>query len=296
MKHRVRQPSRPRSDPRRQSPIEDWLPRDDETYRCANIAGAIMTEASMTRVTLDRVRLDRVCLQGARLTSVILTDSRLHQCDLAGLRAESSSMQRTEIVDSRLTGFSWSDGALRHVHFKSCRMQYASFRQQRFGTAWFEDCDLRDGDFQAADLRGAIFTGCDLTHVQFSNASLDGASFEDCMLEMARGVSALRGASIGVKEMLSLAPSMASALGIRVETDQDSLVHPGPDASRPDDQDAGHAAAADRWARRVAPITGGRAAEPAARTAFRRRRRVSRSFEPRWARPDMLAVIPKGFH
>jgi len=99
-------------------------------------------------------------------------------------------------------------------------MQYVSFRQQRFVATLFEDCDLRDGDFQAADLRGAAFIRCDMTHVQLSNASLDGARFEDCTLEMARGVSALQGATVGVKEMLSLAPSMAAALGITIETDQ----------------------------------------------------------------------------
>jgi uncharacterized protein YjbI with pentapeptide repeats len=232
MKQRTRQPSRPRLDRRHQSQLEEWLPGDDATYRNTNVTGVTIEDAFLTRVTLDRSQLDRVGLQGAQLTSVIFTDSRLQQCDLAGLRGRSSSMLRTEVVDSRLTGFCWSEGVLRHVRFTSCRMQYASFRQQRFGTTLFEDCDLRDSDFQAADLRGAVFTRCDLTHVQFSNASLDGALFEDCNLDMARGVSALRGASIGIKEMLSLAPSMATALGIRIETDRDTTVDPGADASR----------------------------------------------------------------
>lgn len=215
-----RRPLRPRVDLRHQSVLPEWLPEDDETYRCTKVTGATTGVSSLTCATFDRMQLERVSFRDARLTSVIFTDALLQNCDLAGVKAESSSMLRTEIVDSRLTGGSWSECTLRHVCFRSCRMQYASFRQQKFGAGLFEDCDLRDSDFQAADLRGATFVRCDLTHVQLSNASLDGARFEDCSLDLARGVGALRGATMGVKEMLSLAPSMAAALGITIDTDQ----------------------------------------------------------------------------
>lgn len=210
-------PAKPRIVPRGLISASHWDPCDDETYRQLDISATDLRDRWLRSAVIDRSRVTRATFEGSRFDSVIFSDCLLYGCDFANLRAQSSSLMRVVVSNSRLTGARWSDGVIRDAHFTECRMEFSSFRHGKCIRVVFEDCDLRDSDFQEADLSGTAFIRCDLSRVQLSNATLEGVRFRDCNLDLAQGVEAMKGASIGVKELISLAPAMATALGIRLE-------------------------------------------------------------------------------
>ena len=211
-----RQPVSPRLKVRTLTAVAQWWPENEERYDCLDLSSVHVPGVELYGVEVRGSRLTSVFLDGAGIEASMLVDCRLDDCSLANVRAHESSMIRVAVARSRLTGISWSAGGIRDVTFEGCKMNLAGFRMQKFSTVVFVDCDLRDSDFQGADLRGARFERCDLTNVEFSNADLTGAWFQDCSFERLRGAMAMKGATIGGNDLISLSPAMASAIGITV--------------------------------------------------------------------------------
>lgn len=195
----------------------DWAAENETTYRFLEVVSAKLGTKELRGTHVEHCRMVEVTFDRCIVDAAMFSDCIFEGCSLANVHARKSSLLRVVAIDCRLTGIDWAAGAVREVRFSRCKMNLASFRHQKLHHVLFEDCNLRDSDFQAADLRGARFERCDLSNVQFSNASLYGARFRDCTLDQVRGVESLRGAAIGEKDLISLSPAMASAIGIRVD-------------------------------------------------------------------------------
>jgi uncharacterized protein YjbI with pentapeptide repeats len=60
------------------------------------------------------------------------------------------------------------------------------------------------------------FVRCDLTGADFTEVDISAARFTDCRFDHVTGAAGLAGAEIGAGDLMGLAPSLATALGITV--------------------------------------------------------------------------------
>ncbi len=175
---------------------------------------------SAESVEFTQCRFQNVDLGGTTLGRAVFTDCFFGNSNLANLRAEKSSLRRAELSVLRMTGLHWTDGLLRDVRFTESRLDLSSFRFTDFVAVLFERCNLTGTDFIKADLSGAQFIGCDLTGAQFSQANMEGARFSHCVLVDIGGVTSWKGAIVRSHDLVTLSYTLAVALGIRIEDEE----------------------------------------------------------------------------
>jgi uncharacterized protein YjbI with pentapeptide repeats len=191
--------------------------KDNGVYLSLEYLETDLAKRDAASAEVDQCRFKGVNLAQTALDRGLISDSVFEGCDLANLRARDCSLIRVALSGCRMTGLSWADGGVSEAALDGCRMDMTSFRFSRFKNVVFSDCKLTQADFQEADLRGARFERCDLTGAQFSKAQMGGTRFADCVLAGINGVTSLRGSVVTGRDVLTLAYSLASALGITIE-------------------------------------------------------------------------------
>jgi len=71
-------------------------------------------------------------------------------------------------------------------------------------------------DLTRARLDPVEFVRCDLTGADFTGVTVAAARFTDCRFDRLAGASGLAGAEVGAGDLISLAPSLAAAIGIAI--------------------------------------------------------------------------------
>lgn len=171
----------------------------------------------------EGVDLRDTAVVGATLTVVDILDKPelvnvlLRQCDVAGLVAHGGRCDRVLVDASRLRGVGWTGGLLRDVQLLDVTGQDMSFRFSTLRRVVFRDCELPAVDLTETVLDEVRFERCVLRGAQFHRAQVKSLRVEGCDLSGASGVEGLAGASLHPDDALALAPSMAAALGIRLE-------------------------------------------------------------------------------
>jgi uncharacterized protein YjbI with pentapeptide repeats len=172
----------------------------------------------------DVVDLHDQRFAGASLVAATVTERpeiinvAFDQCDIVGLVANDGRADRVLMTGSRLRGVTWSNGLIRDARFLGVLAMETSFRFTELRRVGFRDCKLPGVDFTRATFDDVRFENCELVGATFEAARLNGQlRIEHCNLTGCSGVQALRGASIHADDLISLGPSMAEALGFRVE-------------------------------------------------------------------------------
>jgi uncharacterized protein YjbI with pentapeptide repeats len=216
---RLRPPASPRLPATfRPAKLPDDDLKDDGVYVSLEYDGIDLARRDAVSAEVDQCRYTDVSLAQTELDRVMIADTVFERCDLANLRARGCSLVRVTLGSSRMTGLSWAEGSVRETTMRDCRVDMASFRFSTLKVVVFTDCKLTQADFQEADLRGARFEDCDLTGAQFSGAQMAGTRFSGCTLDGINGVTSMRGAIVDHRDSLALVHSLASALGIRIES------------------------------------------------------------------------------
>jgi hypothetical protein len=82
-----------------------------------------------------------------------------------------------------------------------------------------DGCELRDADLYGAKVERSNLLRCNLTGVELSKARFERVVLHGSELLDVRGAGALAGAVISRDQVVALAPSLMSALGIVVDDD-----------------------------------------------------------------------------
>jgi uncharacterized protein YjbI with pentapeptide repeats len=109
------------------------------------------------------------------------------------------------------------------VTANDCRLEEANLRLTRLTQVRFEASNCARVDFGGASLEAVRFPDCDLRGADFSNAKCAQVDLRTARLDDLRGVSSLRGATIGVDQLFGLAPGLATAAGVRVLADDERI-------------------------------------------------------------------------
>lgn len=173
-------------------------------------------ESPLHDVRLQRCRIIGVSLAGTLFNGLELRDIIGTALDAVGARMPKATLTRVELHDCRLSGLDLAEATLRHVRFVGCRLDGVNLRMADAESIRFDDCDLRDTDFGQAKLRDVRFSGSRLVGVDFSNARCERVSLCGARVERITGTTGLRGTTIGVDQVLPLAPAVFADLGITI--------------------------------------------------------------------------------
>jgi uncharacterized protein YjbI with pentapeptide repeats len=150
-----------------------------------------------------------------------LVDVDLVRCDLSGCDFSESVWQRVRLVDCRASSIDLSQSTLGHVTFEDCRLDDANLRLARLHNVRFRTSMLGAADFIGAQIEDVAFDGCDLAGADFTSARGSAVDLRRARLDGLVGIGALAGATIAFDQLIGLAPALAQALGLHIDTDDD---------------------------------------------------------------------------
>jgi hypothetical protein len=158
-------------------------------------------------------------------------DVELVRCDLSGSDLSEAVWERVRLVDCRASAVELPQANLRNVRFVDCKLDDANLRLARLREVRFENCVLTRAELVAGQLEAVGFGGSDLAGVDFSQARCAAVDLRDARLTGIKGVDALRGATVDLDQVVTLAPTLALALGMRIHTDDEPVALPDPVAA-----------------------------------------------------------------
>jgi len=158
---------------------------------------------------------------GERFGRARLVDVELVRCDLSGCDFSESTWQRVTLVDCRASSIEFPQAVLRRVTFRDCKLDDANFRLARLQDVEFHGSVLSRAEFIGGHLDEVAFADSDLGGADFSNVKCAAVDLCGARLDGLRGVGSLAGATIGVDQLVGLAPELARALGLRIHVEEE---------------------------------------------------------------------------
>jgi uncharacterized protein YjbI with pentapeptide repeats len=192
---------------------------DEARHEDLHLAEIRYGDIKAEQVEIKRFAFTRIDLSGAQLNGLNLEDGSIRGCNLANLRSRSCTVERVQIDGSALTGATLSEPLLRDVVLRDCPIDLSSFRFGHLDRVRFERCRLIEADFQGVTAKACTFIECDLTSAQLSQGNFAGSAFRDCQLAGVGGLEALKGAQMAWQDLIELAATLASSLGIEIRDD-----------------------------------------------------------------------------
>lgn len=155
-------------------------------------------------------------LLSAQISHTQLTDVFVERCSLAGARLEGSHLQRVAFHNSQISGIQLSDAVLKDVSFHNCKVDYANFRFTKLQRVAFLDCELEEADFGNSSCENVLFERCRMNRSDISNSKFNRCSIRDCDLTTTKGLLSLQGVSMPWVDVVQIAGSLATAVGIHI--------------------------------------------------------------------------------
>lgn len=168
-----------------------------------------------------RRRVDASLISGLTGTSwrargLTLTDTRLERLDLLSIAAPEAGWRDVEFHASRIGSLELYDANFRRVALVGCKLGFVNLRGADLADVSFTDCVLEDLDLMRATASRVSLTGCRIARLEVSQARLTDVDLRGAEVADISGIEGLRGVTIGVDQLLDLAPVLAGRLGIRV--------------------------------------------------------------------------------
>jgi uncharacterized protein YjbI with pentapeptide repeats len=169
---------------------------------CAFAGGAALDGGRLRRARMSDIWFGETRLVAADLAESSLTDAWFSGCVLAGVQAFSCVGRR--------------------VLLRGCKLDSVNFRDAKLTDVTFEDCVLRDVDFGSARLLRVRFPGSTLVNTEFTHATCREVDLRGARLGtpdtpgIKGGYASLAGVQIDMPQLMTIAPLLASHLGIVV--------------------------------------------------------------------------------
>jgi uncharacterized protein YjbI with pentapeptide repeats len=146
-----------------------------------------------------------------------VVDVRFEDCDLVGVLGQKARLERVTVSGGRLRGVTWAGGVIRDVLVENVASADLSCRFSSLRNVVVRDALLPGVDLTEVTFDQVLFERCDMPGAKFDHAKVKNLRFASCNLAGATGAVDLRGASMPLDDVLSLAPSLAREIGIAIE-------------------------------------------------------------------------------
>jgi uncharacterized protein YjbI with pentapeptide repeats len=208
-------------------PAPAGAPEGDEVeWEAVECTGVALPE-HLDALLLTGSRLRRVAFTGCRIDRFEASDSVLEDCELSGALLSGARLERVELRRCRMSGVDLSRATLRDVLLDDCRIDQGNFRAATLDGVDAVDCDLREGDLYGAEVARSNLLRSDLAGADFSKCRLRRVLLHGSNLLGLKGGAALAGIIVSRDQVMSLAPSLVTALGIVVDDDFRDAATPG---------------------------------------------------------------------
>ena len=165
------------------------------------------------------IALDGTDLAETRRSPLTLVDSVLRRCDLSAAIWQAVTMRQVELLDCRARGLRLSVDLGQDVYVEGTRFDSATLRISRVrGLVVFDGCTFTEAMI-GGDLSAVVFTGCTFEDAEFAATAAAGCDLRGSRLGGARGLATLRGARVTAEQTVTIAPRLASELGLTVDPD-----------------------------------------------------------------------------
>lgn len=189
----------------------------DASFEHLIIRGFEAINIDAPKMQFDETALDRLVLINAAFDDISMLDTEVRGCDLSAARLSSGSFNRVRFTNCRMTGVDFSRSALKHVTFTGCKLDIANFRFAKLAHVTFEDCTLIETDFQVGELADVAFSASTLERVMFDQCKLRQVDARGSLLSEIHGWRHLRGLTIDNTQLITIAPELASELGLSIK-------------------------------------------------------------------------------
>jgi len=193
------------------------LLQSDEKVDSASIANFDASIIKVNAPSIHDSRLEKVTFVKSRMHGSDFLNLKLTKCDLIAADLSRASWHRIAINQSRASGAQLQNSTLRDITFNDCKLDLVNFRMSKIKNVIFKDCNLGEADFYEAKLSNVSFENCKLDKTSFSSVSLKNVDFRTSNLNEIEGLDSLSGAIIDSTQLISLAPRLASVIGIEVK-------------------------------------------------------------------------------
>ncbi|RMI28598.1 pentapeptide repeat-containing protein [Nocardia stercoris] len=193
-------------------------PVADGDYECKRFNGDEYKEPDLRGIRFSESVLTDLTFAGGLLLHGRFHDVWQRNVTMTGTSLADTSWRDTELGECAWNGVEAPGAELRRVEFAGCKLDHVNFRGATLDKVVFRDCVLRDPDFAGARLSGVTFPGSRVEGLALTKATLKQVDFRGAhSIGVSAGFEALRGAIIDHEQLLSLAPTLAAALGLIVE-------------------------------------------------------------------------------
>ena len=165
-------------------------------------------------VTYRETELVRAHAAQARFTECRFLDVRFDALDAPDLVASGSTWRDVEIVGSRLGTFGLYEATVSGVRFDRCKIGFLGLLGATVHDVVVEHCVVEEVDLSDATATRVAFHDTSIGQLRLSGARLSHVDLRSARLGLVDPVAGLRGAVVTVEQILDLAPSLATELGI----------------------------------------------------------------------------------
>jgi uncharacterized protein YjbI with pentapeptide repeats len=175
-----------------------------------------LTAVKATNLSLSEVVLEKCMLVEAYMEKLRATDVRIEDSDLSAANCTDASLIRVTFTKGRMAGLNVSGGLVRDVIFTGCKLDLANFRHTKLTRVQFVDCSFIETDFIGAELNQVSFAACTLEKTAFDQCKAKDVDLRGAQIVSLSGWQSLKGSTIDVMQLMSVAPQIALELGLKV--------------------------------------------------------------------------------
>ncbi|MEU2255282.1 pentapeptide repeat-containing protein [Nocardia xishanensis] len=198
------------------TPLEEEPEREGD-YDCVHVDDRQLEHLGAEHVRFAESALSSLTVTRGSFRYGRFTDVWLRAVAWIGTDLSDTSWQDAEFVEGAFSGVDAGGAVLRRVRFEGCKFDSVNFRRAKLREVSFVDCVLRHTDFGDADLTTVSFPGSTLTDLSLTKTTMRKVDLRGATrIGIADGIEGLRGATVTPLQLMDLAPSFASALGITV--------------------------------------------------------------------------------
>ncbi|SNY77023.1 Uncharacterized protein YjbI, contains pentapeptide repeats [Nocardia amikacinitolerans] len=192
-------------------------PEREGDYDCVHVEDRQLEHSAAEHVRFEQSAFSSLTITRGSFRYGRFADVWLRAVAFVGTELADSSWQDAEFVEGALSGVDAGGAVLRRVRFEGCKFDSVNFRGAKLREVTFADCVLRHTDFGDAELNTVSFPGTVLTDLALNKTRMRKVDLRGATrIGVAEGLDGLRGATITPLQLMDLAPSFASALGITV--------------------------------------------------------------------------------
>ncbi|MHA3704554.1 pentapeptide repeat-containing protein [Jatrophihabitans sp. YIM 134969] len=167
-------------------------------------------------IEIEDAEIAAVSLDGGRVTRLVLSNCTLRSVSLVEVDLSDGRLDRVEVTGSRWASCVVDGGTWEGVTLTDVRSVRLSARQATWRQVTFRDCDLTALDLSGARLDRVRFENCTMVDTEFAGATVKKVDFVECDLAGVRTIGSLRGATVDMPTLTSMAGAMAATFGVTV--------------------------------------------------------------------------------